>query len=150
MDVALRRLALVAGDGDDEASTKREWIPVNEVVRAVLPLARAAAERRGTRVELSLEPGLPRVLADRASFAEALTLLVTECAGRSDADHPLRVATARDTATALVTITPPLPTGTGASETQATTWIVAKRLLERDSGTLSNEPEGVLLRFSTA
>jgi signal transduction histidine kinase len=105
MGAAFRRLALVADADRGAMQAQRELIQVNDVVRAVLPLARAAAERRDARVDTSLEPGLPRVLADRARLAEALALLSTEAAATAGPDQPLTFTTARDRGGISITLT---------------------------------------------
>ena len=107
---ALRRLAQVA-DADRGALTpQRELVQVNDVVRAILPLARAAAERQSARVDTSLEPGLPRVMADRARLAEALTLLAVETAAVAGPEDPLTIATARVGSGVSITLAPALRT----------------------------------------
>ena len=85
---------------------QRELVQVNDVVRSVVPLARAAAERRGARTETALEPGLPRVLADRARLAEALSLFVTDAAEKAGPDRALSISTARDSTRAIIRISP--------------------------------------------
>src|SRR4030095_16351339 len=55
MGAALRRLAQVADADRGALAVQRELVQVNDVVRAVLPLARAAAERQGARVDVTLE-----------------------------------------------------------------------------------------------
>jgi signal transduction histidine kinase len=95
MGAALRRLAEVADADRGALVVQRELVHVNDVVRAVLPLARAAAERQGARVEVTLEPGLPRVRADRARLAEALTLFTSDAAAATGAERPLVVTTTR-------------------------------------------------------
>lgn len=95
IDVALRRLGQVADADRDALPIQRELVQVNDVVRSVLPVARAAADRRGARTEAVLEPGLPRVVADRARLAEALALLLDDSAAKADASTALRVSTMR-------------------------------------------------------
>lgn len=75
LDEALRRMGQVADADRDAMPVQREFVQVNDVLRAILPLIRASADRRGVRVDALLEPGLPRVTADRARLAEALSLL---------------------------------------------------------------------------
>ena len=106
MDAALRRLAQVADADRGALPVQRELVQVNDVVRAILPLARAAADRRHARVDMALEPGLPRVAGDRARLAEALTLLAVEAAGVTGPNQPLTITTAREGNGACVTLTP--------------------------------------------
>lgn len=106
IDVALRRLAQVADIDRDALAIQRELVQVNDVARSVLPLGRTAADRRGARTETELEPGLPRVIADRARLAEALALFVTDAASASTPNAPLRVSTMRDGVGALIRIAP--------------------------------------------
>jgi signal transduction histidine kinase len=96
IDTALRRLGQVADIDRDAFVSQQELVQVNDVVRSVLPLARAAADRRGARTQTELEPGLPRVVADRARLAEALSLFVTDASSAAGPAAPLRIATMRD------------------------------------------------------
>ena len=133
MDVALRRLAQVADADRGALPVQRELVQVNDVVRGVLPLARAAAERRGARVEIALEPGLPRVLADRARLAEALTLLAEQAASETGPARTLRVGTARENGGALITLAPrPSATESGVAVAD----VVARRLIESQGGSI--------------
>lgn len=106
IDASLRRLAQVADIDRDAFQAQHELVQVNDVVRSVLPLARAAAERNGARTETSLEPGLPRVVGDRTRLAEALALLVADAAAETAQDKPLIVSTARDGNRAVIRIAP--------------------------------------------
>jgi signal transduction histidine kinase len=126
IDVALRRLAQVADIDREAFPVQHELVQVNDVVRSVLPLARAAAERNGARTEMALEPGLPRVVGDRTRLAEALSLLVTAAAAQSDQQKPLVVTTARDGTRAIVRIAP-------RGWTEAT-FVLASRLIEAQGG----------------
>ena len=161
MDEALRRLSQVADADRGALPVQRELVQVNDVVRAVLPLAHAAAERRGGRVDASLEPGLPRVLADRARLAEALTLLTREAAGSVGPEQPLTVATARNSGTVTITIAPPIPEApdddvSGQRETQRSNGagsprdivdtLLATRLVTVQGGTLEKTPTGTVVR----
>jgi signal transduction histidine kinase len=95
MGAALRRLAQVADADRGALAVQHELVQVNDVVRAILPIARVAAERQGARVDIALEPGLPRVWADRARLAEALTLFASQAAANSGTERPLAITTAR-------------------------------------------------------
>ena len=95
MGAALRRLAEVADADRGTLVVQRELVQVNDVVRAMLPLARASADRQGARVDVTLEPGLPRVRADRARLAEALSLFASEAAAATGSGQPLVVTTTR-------------------------------------------------------
>jgi len=106
IDLALRRLGQVADIDRDALPIQRELVQVNDVVRSVLPVARAAAERRGARTETMLEPGLPRVIADRARLAEALALFLADSAAQSDPSTSLRISTVRAGSSAVIRIAP--------------------------------------------
>jgi K+-sensing histidine kinase KdpD len=143
MDAALRRLAQVADADRGALPVQREPVPVNDVVRAVLPLARAAAERRQARVELSLEPGLPRVMADRVRLAEALALLVEGAAACVGPASPLRVTTAREQRRVVVSIAPPDQAGGAAGPSSDHDVVLARRLVEAQGGAVERVRDGV-------
>lgn len=93
LDAAMRRLATVA-DADRDALTMRlEPVSLNDVVRAVMPMARATADRRNVRISVELEPALPRAWADRAALAEAVALLSARLIESLDAPTSVTVST---------------------------------------------------------
>ncbi len=154
IDVALRRLGQVADIDRDALAVQRELVQVNDVVRSVLPLARAAAERKGARTETELEPGLPRVLADRTRLAEALTLFAVEAAERTGPDVPLKISTMRDGVRAIIRITPTVartqqsgdasPSSTDAAAAAAAI-ILASRLIGALGGEAAIDNSGIVL-----
>ena len=140
IDGALRRLGQVA-DVDREAfQVQHELVQINDVVRSVLPLARAAAERRGARTEMALEPGLPRVMADRARLAESLTLFVSDAASCASSSQPLSISTARDGARAVIHVAP-------SNESRSASLILASRLIEVQGGEVRFSDGAVDLRI---
>ncbi len=106
IDVALRRLGQLADADRGAMSVQRELVQINDVVRSVIPLARASTERQSARMEVTLEPGLPRVIADRARLAEALALLMSDGADESNSQTPLVISTERAGAAAIIRIKP--------------------------------------------
>lgn len=163
IDAALRRLGRVADIDRDAVQVQRELVQVNDVVRSVLPLARATAERRGARTETLLEPGLPRVVADRARLAEALSLLVSEASRASGADKPLTIGTARDKGGTIIRISPttdaiktrsaglatpaPHPETTAPPVPEAGPLILASRLIDAQGGEMSVEGDCLVVRI---
>lgn len=146
IDVSLRRLAQVADIDRDALSVQHELVQVNDVVRSVLPLARAAAERRGARTEATLEPGLPRVMADRARLAEAVTLFVTDASEDAGAERSLDIGTARDGNRAIIRIAP--VSGRVRAEPHAAPPIIlASRLITAQGGDVAIESDAVVLRI---
>ncbi len=144
IDVGLRRLAQVADVDRDALPVQHELVQVNDVVRSVLPLARAAAERRGARTEAALEPGLPRVLGDRTRLAQALTLFVTDAAEATSPESPLMITTVRDGSHALIRISPPRQHPSAADG--ATALILASRLIDAQGGSATVDASEILLR----
>ncbi len=154
MDLALRRLSLSMDVDRDAINVLLERVAVNDVVRGVLPMLRASAERHGIRLQATLDPLLPRVTADRARLAEALALLGTECA-REPAAHPampdaelppMEVATRVRDDMVEVFLSRPFP----ASPSESTELLLAERLLEAQGGRLQRSLQAlsVLLRPS--
>ena len=155
IDVALRRLGQLAEADRGALPVQHELVQINDVVRSVLPLARASAERQGARIEVSLEPGLPRVVADRARLAEALALLASDAAAVSNSQTPLGISTARNGAAAIIRIVPagkpraeadgpavdegaePGATAKQALGEKAPSFIVASRLVSAQGGEIS-------------
>lgn len=95
LDDALRRMGQVAEADRDAMPVQRELVQVNDVVRSILPLIRASAERRGARVDVQLEPAMPRVSADRARLAEAFSLLAVAAANACEDGQMVSLTTRR-------------------------------------------------------
>jgi signal transduction histidine kinase len=155
MGAALRRLAQVADADRGALTVQRELVQVNDVVRAILPIARSAAERNGATVEVSLEPGLPRVWADRARLAEALTIVASQAAEATGSELPLVITTGRQpTGGVELTIAPDRQrTDTlGASVTpiegRAGGLIAAQRLISAQGGTMQADATGYAIRLT--
>ena len=106
IDTALRALTVVA-DADREAlSARQEPVALNDVVRAILPMVRATAERRNTRIDVSLEPALPRVWANRAGLAESVALLSTLAVEKLVTGQSLTISTRTLTQHCLIVCEP--------------------------------------------
>jgi hypothetical protein len=160
IDLALRRLGQVADIDREALPVQRELVQINDVVRSVLPVARAVAERRGARTEMALEPGLPRVIADRARLAEALSLFLADSASESSGSTSLRISTARSGASAVIRIAPlsarararasvvadqsPEQANAGAVETSPL--ILASRLISAQGGQVGIDDGALTLR----
>ena len=93
LDTAMRRLATVADADRDTLAMRLEPVSLNDVVRAVMPMARASADRRSVRISVELEPALPRAWADRAALAEAVALLSTRLIESLDSSTIVTVST---------------------------------------------------------
>jgi two-component system sensor histidine kinase AtoS len=160
IDLALRRLGQVADIDREALPVQRELVQINDVVRSVLPVARAVAERRGARTETALEPGLPRVVADRARLAEALSLFLADSAGESSGSTSLRISTARSGSSAVIRIAPvsasararastPADAGPGEADGasgESSPLILASRLISAQGGEVGLDDGALMLR----
>ncbi|HVX41049.1 MAG TPA: hypothetical protein VHB25_15885 [Gemmatimonadaceae bacterium] len=138
IDGALRRLGQVADIDREAVAPQLELVQINDVVRSILPLARAAAERCGARTEAVLEPGLPRTRADRARLAAALSLLSTAVAEHAGPERPLVISTGRDGARTVVTLAPAIDPP-----------ILAARLIALQGGALVVDHDTLVLRIGS-
>lgn len=118
---ALRRLRALADVDRGAIELRREWVSVDDVVRAVLPAVHAQARRRGARVRTTLEPALPRTVGDRTRLTAALALLFGDAAACLADGAEQAVATGADAAGVWVSVAP-APEGDDA--------VLARRLLE--------------------
>jgi signal transduction histidine kinase len=149
MGGALRRLAQVADADRGALAVQRELVQVNDVVRAVLPLARAAAERQGARVDATLEPGLPRVRADRARLAEALTLFASEAAAATGTERPLVVTTNRQPDAGVeITIAPTVNGGASMPDGHQGGIVLAQRLISVQGGSTTDDGGAYIIRLA--
>ena len=133
MDMTLRRLTLIADADRDALPMLLERVAVNDVLRAVLPMLRAAAERQGARVEIDFDPMIPRVAADRARLAEAIALVGTEAATMTSDSRALTIKSSADKTRARITMAP-APT---AESSINAAFVLAQRLIAAQHGQLT-------------
>jgi len=132
IDAAIRRLEIVADADRGALAARLEPVSLNDVVRAVLPMVRASADRRGARVEPELEPALPRAWADRAALAEAVALLATLAAEALGSDESLHLTTSHSASHCTLRMNPFPPDASAA-----TLGVVAQRMLQAQGVALS-------------
>jgi signal transduction histidine kinase len=130
IDAAIRRVGVVADADRDALVVRPEPVSLNDVVRAVLPMVRATADRHSARVDLQLEPALPRVWANRAALAEAVALVATLAAERLAEGGALTITTASTAESCSARIAP-----ADASLLDAPLVIAAQRVLQVQSAT---------------
>jgi len=138
---ALRRLRALADVDRGALELRREWVSLDEVVRAVLPAVQAQARRRGARVRTALEPALPRAAGDRTRLTTALALLFGDAAADLADGAEQAVTTGSDTAAVWVAVAP-VPGGVDA--------VLARRLLEVQGARVESTGETLRVTFSRA
>jgi signal transduction histidine kinase len=106
IDGAVRRLAVVADADRDALMVRTEPVAINDVVRAVLPMVRATADRRNVRVDVALEPALPRVWANRAALAETIALMAGLAAERLGEGDAMSIGTTAEESQCVLQISP--------------------------------------------
>ncbi len=141
MDGALRRLALLADIERTTLSLHMERLSLNDVIRSVLPMIGAVAERHSARLEVDLDPTLPRILADRARLAEALAMIGTEAARALEPGGVLRVVTHTASAVPTLTMSPSIAKATSER-------VLGERLLTAMNGHVANENAMTVVFFA--
>ena len=148
LDAAIRRLSTVADADRGALSLHLEPIAINDIVRAILPMARASAERRGVGITTELEPALPRAWADRAALAEALAMLATGLVESLDPPSPIAVRTHHTPSHCLIRLEPSTDSSTDPANHPAVLIdTVAARLLQAQQIEVSLHEGGVELRI---
>ncbi len=115
MDAALRRLMLVADADRDALPVLLERVSVNDVLRGVIPMLRATTDRLGARLQIELDPTLPRVMADRTRLAEALAMLGADAARATDDAHQLVLRSQLEAGVVWVRFSPVNPATTSGT-----------------------------------
>ncbi len=132
MDAALRRLMLVADADRDALPVLLERVSVNDVVRGVIPMLRATTDRRGARLQIELDPTLPRVMADRTRLAEALATLGADASRATDDAHQLVLRTDLSAGVVWVRLSPLNPETSSITPAR----MLAARLVAAQGGRL--------------
>lgn len=145
LDAALRRLTTICDIDRGAISVLLERISVNEVIRGVIPMLRASAERRNLRLDVQLDPSMPRVAADRARLAEALALLGSEAAWTARDGVEPRISTGARESYVWVAMSPM----DGALNAAKPEHVVATRLITVQGGAVITEGEHLEIRLPT-
>jgi signal transduction histidine kinase len=132
MDLGLRRLMLVADADRDALPVLIERVSVNDVLRGVAPMLRATTDRHGARVQIDLDPMLPRVMADRTRLAETLAMLGADAARAADEKQQLAIRTHLDAGVVWVRFAPANPATTASTPER----MLAARLIAAQGGCL--------------
>lgn len=74
-DVAVGRLRTIAQHDAAAVKLRHDRVRVGDVLRSLLPILVADAQRRGVRVDAELAPAMPAIHADRRALQQALELL---------------------------------------------------------------------------
>jgi hypothetical protein len=136
LEAAMRRLATVADADRDALVMRPEPVAINDVVRAVLPMVRASAERRSVRLSADLEPGAPRAWADRAALAEAVALLATRVIETIEPGVAIQLSTRHTASHGRIRLEP-------VADREASIDIVASRVLQAQGITVEIQDGGV-------
>jgi hypothetical protein len=144
-DVLLRRAQRVRALEGRPSIARTETTRVLDLCRGPLAIASAQEAHRGVRFEEDLSPALPRVRGDRANLEEALTLAISDAAGRA-ADHAIVVITAtqRGAERLLVVLRHGAPVGAASLDR-----LLARRLVEGEGGELVEVPGELQLTLRT-
>lgn len=139
MDVTLRRLTQIADANRGALPVLLERVAVNDVLRAVLPMLRAAAERQGARMDTDFDPRLPRVAADRARLAEAIALIGIDAAAMTTDLRALTLKSSVDTTHVRIFMSPP----PAVESYTNVAFVLAEQLIVAQHGLLTVLPHAV-------
>ncbi|MBC7841522.1 MAG: hypothetical protein H7099_04395 [Gemmatimonadaceae bacterium] len=145
LDAALRRLTTICDVDRGAISVLLERVSVNEVIRGVIPMLRASAERRNLHLDVTLDPSMPKVAADRARLAEALALLGSEAAWTAREGAEPHISTGARESYVWVAMSP-LDSTTNPGKPEH---VVATRLITVQGGTVITEGERLEIRLPT-
>ena len=145
LDAALRRLTTICDVDRGAVSVLLERISVNEVIRGVVPMLRASAERRNLQLDVTLDPSMPRVAADRARLAEALALLGNEAAWNAREGAEPQISTGARESYVWVAMSP-MNSAVNAGRPEH---VVATRLITVQGGTVITDGEQLEIRLPT-
>jgi len=77
-DVELNHLREIADLDRGALALRRDLVKPGEMIRSLLPVLNAQAEKQGVRIMSELEPALPRVVGDRGRLQDALGLILKD------------------------------------------------------------------------
>jgi signal transduction histidine kinase len=88
----LRRLAELADLDRGQLVLRRDRVHLADVIESLKPTLESEAARAGVRIETSVAPALPPMLADRGRLQEALALVLADCVRRTSRGGTVRIA----------------------------------------------------------
>jgi signal transduction histidine kinase len=140
----LKNLRTIADTDRGRTETGRGVVKASDVIRALLPLLKARGAKKNVRVMAEIEPGLPRVRADRARLQDALALVFNDGLTYAIPGTSLSIhAAAEKSEVAIVT-------NHGAPHSSTPDLMLAQRLIAAQKGSLSADGAATVVKLERA
>ena len=104
VDSELMSLKQIADLDLGSAAMRLDRVIPADVVRAILPTLKAAADRAGVALQVDIEPLVPAVRVNQAALQEALSNLLVDCIGTHVEGAELSLTLARNAGSAQITL----------------------------------------------
>lgn len=140
-EVELANLRTITDIDRGSIAAESDVVQIADIVRSLLPLTKARAEKKTVRLIAEIEPGLPRVMGDRSRLRDALALVLNDAvtyaiAGTSISVH---VAADKDGLTMIV--------NHGSPHSSTSDMALAQRLVGVYGGSVGNEGEASVIKL---
>ncbi len=140
-ETELKNLRTIADTDRGETDIERGLVKVADVIRSLLPLLKAQGAKKNVRIMVEIEPGLPRVRADRARLQDALGLIFNDAVTYAIPGSSLSIhATAEKTTVTIVV-------NHGSPHSSTPDLMLAQRLISAQKGSVSSEGAAAVVKL---
>lgn len=138
-EVELGKLRTIAEIDRGRIEIDRGSVKPGELIRSLIPLLKSRGAKRSVRVMAEIEPGLPRVRADRAKLQDALGLILNDAVTYAIPGTSLSIHAAADKTRVTIVV------NHGSPHSSTADLLLAQRLIGAQGGSVANEGEAVVV-----
>lgn len=140
-ETELKNLRTIADTDGGQTAMDLGLVKAADVIRSLLPLLKARGAKKNVRILAEIEPGLPRVRADRARLQDALALVFNDGLTYAIPGTSLSIHASADKADVAIII------NHGAPHSSTPDLILAQRLITAQKGSLTADGVATSVRL---
>lgn len=143
-ETELKNLRTISDTDRGELQMETNLVKTADVIRSLLPLLKSRGVSKNVRVMAEIEPGLPRVRADRSRLQDALALIFNDALTYAIPGTSLSIHATSDTSGVTVVI------NHGAPHSPTPDLMLAQRLISAQHGSVSSEGAATVVKLERA
>jgi len=143
-EVELSHLREIADLDRGALALRRDLVKPAEIIRSLLPVLNAQAEKQGVRILPELEPALPRVVGDRGRLQDALGLILKDAVRYALPGTSISIHAASDPSTVTIIVVH------GSPHSYTGDVALADRLIRAQGGSVMHREDSTTITLERA
>ena len=143
-EAELKNLRTIADTDRGQIQMERNLVKTADVIRSLLPLLKSRGASKNVRIMAEIEPGLPRVRADRARLQDALALIFNDALTYAIPGTSLSIHAASEKTAVTVVV------NHGAPHSPTPDLMLAQRLISAQQGSVTSDGDATVVKLEHA